>query len=102
MLIVHVHVKVKPDYIDKFKKVSIENAENSIKEDGVARFDVLQELNDPSRFVLNEVYKAKEAPSAHKQTDHYKKWKEEVEMMMAEPRYSIQYEYIFPMDDEGK
>jgi (4S)-4-hydroxy-5-phosphonooxypentane-2,3-dione isomerase len=100
MVIVHVFIHVKPESIDEFKKASMENAGNSILEPGVARFDVIQQNDDPGRFVLVEVYCSEPAISEHKLTLHYKKWKDAVETMMAEPRYSIRYSNIFP-DNAG-
>ena len=100
MFIVHVHVNVKPDQIEAFKKASVENAQNSVKEPGIARFDVIQSQEDPSRFVLVEVYRTKDAPSKHKDTAHYQKWKDTVAPMMAEPRTSGKYDNIFP-DENG-
>jgi autoinducer 2-degrading protein len=100
MLIVHVHVHVKEDMIEKFKKISIENAHNSIKEDEIARFDVIQQNDDKSKFVLNEVYKTAEAPAKHKETEHYKKWRDAVSDMMAEPRFSVKFTNLFPEDSD--
>lgn len=99
MLIVHVHVHVKPESVDAFKQASLENARNSIKEPGVARFDVIQRQDNPTKFVLVEVYRTPEDPARHKETDHYKKWRDTVSEMMEEPRSSVKYENIFPDDD---
>jgi len=99
MLIVHVHVHVKPESVDAFKQASLENARNSIKEPGVARFDVIQRQDNPNNFVLVEVYRTPEDPARHKETDHYKKWRDTVSEMMEEPRSSVKYENIFPDDD---
>jgi len=96
MLVVHVHVHIKEDMIEEFKKISIENARNSIREPGIVRFDVIQQNDDKSRFVLVEVYKTPDAPARHKETDHYKKWKDGVADMMAEPRYSVKFTNLFP------
>jgi autoinducer 2-degrading protein len=96
MLIVQVHVHVKEDSIEAFKQASVENAQNSVKEPGIARFDVIQQIDDPSRFVLIEVYRTDEAPAAHKLTDHYAKWRDTVTEMMAEPRFSAKYNNVFP------
>lgn len=98
MLVVHVHVNVKPAFVEAFKQATIENARNSVQEPGVARFDVIQQQDDPTRFILVEVYKTAEAPAAHKNTAHYVKWRNTVEGMMAEPRYSIKYSNIYPKD----
>lgn len=100
MNIVFVHVHVKPEFVDAFKQASLENASNSLKEEGVARFDVVQQSDDPTRFVLVEVYKTVDAPVAHKETAHYLKWRDTVAEMMAEPRQGIKYSNIFP-DDSG-
>jgi quinol monooxygenase YgiN len=89
MFIVHVQVHVKPEFVDAFHAATIENARNSVQEPGIARFDVVQQLDDPTRFVLVEVYRTPEDPAKHKETAHYKKWAETVAPMMAEPRSSI-------------
>jgi autoinducer 2-degrading protein len=98
MLVVHVHVHVKEDMIEEFKKISIENAQNSIKEPGVARFDVIQQNDDKSKFILSEVYRTPDDPAMHKETEHYKKWRDAVADMMAEPRFSIKFTNLFPED----
>lgn len=91
MLTVLVHVHVKPDAVEAFKAASVENARQSVQEPGIARFEVLQQQDDPTRFVLVEVYRSIEATAAHKATDHYAKWRDTVAEMMAEPRYSVKY-----------
>ena len=98
MHIVHVHVRVKPEFVEAFKQATIENASNSVKEAGIARFDVIQQMEDPTRFVLVEIYKTAEAPAAHKETPHYKRWANTVMQMMAEPRQGIKYSNLFPED----
>jgi autoinducer 2-degrading protein len=98
MQIIHVHVNVKPEFVEAFKQATIENASNSIKEAGVARFDVIQQEDDPTKFILVEVYKTADAPSAHKETSHYERWRDTVTEMMAEPRQGIKYVNIFPDD----
>jgi len=100
MLIVHVFAHVKPDSIEAFRQSSVENARHSVKEAGVARFDVIQQADDPSRFVLVEVYRTPEAPAAHKETAHYQAWRDAVAPMMAEPRTSVKYANVFPADPE--
>jgi (4S)-4-hydroxy-5-phosphonooxypentane-2,3-dione isomerase len=100
MFIVHVFVHVKTEKIEAFKAVSLENAHSSVKEPGIARFDVLQQKDDPTRFVLVEVYRTPDDPAKHKETAHYKKWRDTVEEMMVEPRSSIKYSNLFP-DDKG-
>jgi (4S)-4-hydroxy-5-phosphonooxypentane-2,3-dione isomerase len=99
MLIVHVHIQVKPDRVEAFKAASIENARNSLHEPGIARFDVLQQQDDPTRFLLVEVYRTAEAPAAHKQTAHYQQWAEAVADMMAVPRSSVKFDKVYP--EEG-
>ena len=96
MLIVHVYVHVKPEYVDAFRDASIENAKNSIREPGVFRFDLVQEDDDPTRFMLVEVYRDEEAPAKHKQTAHYLKWRDTVNEMMAERRRSVKLHDVFP------
>ena len=98
MNIVLVHVHVKPEFVEAFKQASIENASNSIKEEGITRFDVIQQNDDPTRFILVEVYKTAEASTAHKETAHYAKWRDTVAEMMAEPRQGIKYTNIHPED----
>ena len=100
MQIVMVHAHVKPEFVEAFKQASIENASNSVQEAGVARFDVIQQTDDPTRFILVEVYKSAEAPAAHKETAHYTRWRDTVAEMMAEPRQGIKYGNVFP-DDEN-
>jgi len=100
MFVVHVFVHVKPDDIDAFKAATLENARNSVQEPGIARFDVVQQLDDPTEFVLVEVYRTPDDPAKHKETAHYIKWRETVADMMAEPRSSIKYANVFP-DDAG-
>ncbi len=99
MFIVFVHVHVKPEFIQGFQKATIENAKNSIQEPGIARFDVVQQTDDPTRFVLIEVYRTPEDSARHKDTRHYRVWRETVSEMMAEPRYSIKTTNIFPEEN---
>jgi len=98
MNIVLVHVHVKPEFVEAFKQASLDNASNSVKEEGVARFDVIQQVDDPTRFILVEVYKSIEASAAHKETAHYLKWRDTVADMMAEPRQGVKYSNVFPED----
>lgn len=100
MFIVHVQVQVKAEFIEAFRQATLENARNSVQEPGVARFDVIQQLDEPGRFVLVEVYRTPADPAQHKETAHYKSWAETVAPMMAEPRRSVKYANIFP-NDEG-
>ena len=98
MQIVHVHVNVKPEFVEAFKRATIENASNSVKEAGIARFDVIQQADDPTKFILVEVYKTEEAPAAHKESAHYARWRDAAAEMMAEPRQGIKYVNVFPDD----
>ncbi len=100
MLIVHVFVQVKPDQVEAFRTASLENARNSVQEPGIARFDVIQQEDDPTRFVLVEVYRTSDDPGRHKETAHYQKWRDTVADMMAEPRTSIKYTNVFPDEQD--
>ena len=100
MQIVLVHVHVKPEFTEAFKQATFENASNSVQEAGIARFDVIQQADDPTRFILVEVYKSAEAPAAHKGTPHYAHWRDTVAEMMAEPRQGIKYTNLFPNDED--
>ena len=99
MLIVHVHVRVKPEYIEAFKQATVINASNSVKEPGIARFDVIQQADDPSHFVLVEVYRTQEATVQHKETAHYATWRDAVTPMLPEPRTRVMYTNIYPADE---
>jgi quinol monooxygenase YgiN len=96
MFLVHVHVRVKPEFVDAFKQATVTNARESNKEPGIFRFDFLQQQDDPSRFVLVEGYRNDEASAAHKATRHYQVWRDTVASMMAEPRVSMKFHTIFP------
>lgn len=100
MFIVHVFVHVKSDQVQAFKEASLENARNSVQEPGIARFDVIQQQDDPTRFVLVEVYRTPDDPARHKETAHYQKWRDTVAPMMAEPRSAIKYVNLYP-DEQG-
>jgi quinol monooxygenase YgiN len=91
MLIVQVHVHVKPECVEAFKAATLVNARQSRHEPGIARFDVLQQQDDPTRFVLIESYRTTEATAAHKATAHYAQWRDAVAPMMAAPRSSVKY-----------
>lgn len=95
MLIVQVFVHVKPEQVDAFKAATLDNATHSVQEPGIARFDVLQQADDPTRFTLIEAYTTADAPAAHKATAHYALWRDAVEPMMAEPRRSVKYTDVF-------
>jgi quinol monooxygenase YgiN len=98
MLVVQVHVHVKPDCVEAFKQASVANAVESLKEPGIARFDVLQQVDDPTRFILVEAYRTPEAPAAHKETAHYAAWRDAVANLMAEPRFSVKFTNLYPPD----
>ena len=100
MLIVHVHVQVKPECVEAFKAASLDNARHGVQEPGIARFDVVQQADDATRFVLVEVYRTDAAPATHKETAHYAKWRDTVADMMAVPRQSMKFRNVFP-DDAG-
>jgi len=100
MLVVHVQVHVKPEAVEEFKLATLANARESLREPGIARFDVVQQQDDPTRFVLVEVYRTPEAPAAHKETKHYQTWRDAVAPWMAEARSSVKFTNIFP-DDHG-
>jgi autoinducer 2-degrading protein len=100
MLVVHVHVRVTAEFVERFKHATIENARQSLQETGIARFDVVQQQDDPTRFVLVETYRTIEATTVHKASKHYETWRDTVAPMMAEPRQSVKFNNIFP-DDQG-
>jgi autoinducer 2-degrading protein len=96
MFVVQVHVLVKEYRIQDFIDATRINALNSIKEPGVVRFDVIQKLDAPDRFILYECYRTEIDAAKHKDTEHYRVWRGKVESMMAEPRQSVKYRNIFP------
>lgn len=100
LLVVHVNVHVLPEHVDAFRAATLDNAQHSVKEPGIARFDVLSADDDPTRFVLVEIYRTPDAPAAHKQTAHYARWRDAVAPMMASPRTSAKFTNVFP-DDAG-
>jgi len=100
MLIVHVHAHVKPESVETFRLATIENARHSVQEPGIIRFDCVQQCDDPSRFVLVEIYRTPQAAADHKDTSHYRRWRDAVADLMAEPRFSVKYEAVFP-DESG-
>jgi quinol monooxygenase YgiN len=100
MLVVHVHIYVLPEYVEAFKAASLENARNSVQEPGIARFDVIQDNEDPTHFVLNEVYRSEAATVAHKETAHYATWRDAVAPMMARPRTAVRFTDLFPPPDQ--
>ncbi len=98
MLVVHVQVQVKAECVEAFKAATMENARQSVREPGIARFDVVQQTDDPTRFVLVEAYRSVEATAAHKETKHYQVWRDTVASMMAVPRSSVKFANVFPED----
>ncbi len=100
MLMYHVHVHVKPERVEAFRQATIENASASVKEPGIARFDVGQREDDPTQFVLVECYRDAEAPARHKETAHYQAWAAKVADMMAEPRSRATWVSVFPADGD--
>jgi (4S)-4-hydroxy-5-phosphonooxypentane-2,3-dione isomerase len=100
MLIVIVNVHVKPEHVEAFRQATIENARNSVQEPGIACFEVLQQADDPARFVLYEGYREADAPARHRETAHYKKWVETVTDMLAEPRTRVSFSNVFPPDGQ--
>ncbi len=100
MLITLVHIHVKAEHIAAFIEATIENARNSILEPGIARFDFIQQSDDPTRFVLIEVFRDADAPNKHRETAHYLKWRDTVADMLAEPRVGIRHINVFPDDNQ--
>lgn len=100
MLIMQVYIRVKPECVERFKEITLENARNSLLEPGVARFDFLQQADDPTRFVLVECYRSADDPPKHKETAHYKKWAEAAADLFAEPRTRAFFSNVFPADPE--
>lgn len=99
MLVVHVHVRVRPERVEDFLAATLVNARASVAEPGVLRFDVIQDQADPGHVVLVEVYRDADAPAAHKETQHYAKWRDAVAEMMAKPRASTKFSVVFPGGD---
>jgi (4S)-4-hydroxy-5-phosphonooxypentane-2,3-dione isomerase len=100
MLIIHVHVHVKTEFVEAFRAATVENARNSVQEAGILRFDVIQQNDDPERFILVEIYRDVQATDSHKQTAHYKIWRDAVAPMMAEPRTSAKFSAVFPPEEK--
>jgi len=99
MHIVHVQIRVKPESVEAFRRVTIDNARSSLREPGVVRFDVVQRSDDPTRFVLVEVYRTRDDPPRHRETSHYAAWREAAERMMVEPRSKVEYVNVYPEDE---
>lgn len=100
MLVTLVHIHVKADQVDAFIEATKENARSSRLEPGIARFDFIQQLDDPTRFVLIEVFRDEDAPAKHRETPHYIQWRDVATGMMAEPRVGIKHVNIFPDDSD--
>jgi (4S)-4-hydroxy-5-phosphonooxypentane-2,3-dione isomerase len=100
LMAIHVDVRVKAEHVDAFLVATLENAARSRKEPGIARFDVMRDRDDPTRFVLVEVYRSEQAPAAHKSTQHYEKWRQLVEPMLAEPRARRSFDTCYPPDED--
>jgi quinol monooxygenase YgiN len=98
MLVLQVLARVKPEYVEAFREATISNARASRQEPGIARFDLLQQEDDPLRFQLFEVYRTREANAAHKETAHYRQWVETVTPMMAEARTRSSWTIVYPDD----
>ena len=101
MLVVHVHVRVRPGQVGEFLAATLVNARASLAEPGVLRFDVIQDEADTAHVVLVEVYRDADASAAHKLTPHYAAWRDAVADMMAEPRASARFTAVYPPDGEG-
>lgn len=99
MYVIHVHVHVKPEAVDAFRQATLDNARNSILEPGIARFDVMQQVDDPARFTLVEAYYTPDDQLRHRETAHYQKWRDTVAEMMAESRSAVKYVNVFPGED---
>lgn len=99
MVVTLVHVHVKPEFIQPFMEATRENHEQSIKESGNFRFDILQDAADPAKFILYEAYQTAQAVAAHKETPHYSKWRDTVATWMAKPREGVKYTLLFPADE---
>lgn len=100
MLIIHVHIQVKPEYVEAFKAATVANASASRREAGIAQFDFCQQADDPTRFILVEAYRSPEGHAAHRETAHYATWRDAVAPMMATPRTSVKYSEIYPPSSE--
>lgn len=101
MFIAHIHIQVKPEHLPAFIEATLANARASLQEPGVARFDVIQQLDDPTRFTLVEVYRDEAANLAHKETAHYFTWRDTVAAMMAGPRTAVKYRNLAPVNEGG-
>jgi quinol monooxygenase YgiN len=102
MHIVHVHLKVKPEFLDAFIEATLDNARNSQQEPGNLRFDFFQQEDDPTRFVLTEIYESAEAAARHKETAHYLRWRETAPPMLAEDRYARKFRTLSPDENNWR
>ncbi len=100
MLVVHVHVRVRPERMEDFLTATLANARASVQEPGVLRFDVVRDQGDPAHVVLVEVYRDDAGAAAHKETAHYAAWRDAAADMMAEPRASTRFSAVFPPESE--
>jgi autoinducer 2-degrading protein len=96
MIVTLVYVQVKSEYVKEFTEATRENHKNSVTENGNIRFDILQDANDPSKFVLYEAYATEQAAAAHKETPHYLAWRDKVAPWMAKPREGVKHKLLFP------
>jgi autoinducer 2-degrading protein len=96
MITTLVYVQVKSEFVKAFMDVTKENHEYSVKEKGNLRFDILQDANDDTKFVLYEAYESEQAAAAHKETAHYLKWRDTVANWMAKPREGVKHKLLFP------
>lgn len=96
MYVALVQIHVKPEFVDTFIEATLDNCCNSVREAGVAQFDLLRTQDDPARFILYEMYRSPEAQLAHRETAHYLRWRDAVEPMMAEPRSAIKHDVVYP------
>ena len=96
MIVTLVYVQVKPEFVEAFIGATRENHEHSVKEKGNLRFDIIQDANDPAKFVLYEAYDSEQAVAAHKETAHYLSWRDTVTPWMAKPREGVKHKLLFP------
>lgn len=99
MHILHVFLHVKSEFVEAFKAATVENARNSLQEAGIARFDVIQQADDPTRFVLVEFYRSQDARAKHRETAHFLKWRETTTDMLETPLARTEYVKVFPEDE---
>lgn len=100
LLVIHVQLRVLPQHVDAFVSATLDNARESRKEPGIARFDLVRDRDDATRFVLVEAYRSDDAPAAHKQTAHYERWRVLVEPLLAEPRTRRSFDSVDPAPEQ--